>query len=330
MHAKMTTVDRPKPHGLTKGSVQPARWALLGAVMAIALGVGLGLVLPVPAAAQDTDARKADWWDAVELCDKANRPACDRAVTLAKTLFERTDRNVAITWMKVCMAGDTDRCEIGYRRFRATSFEDDPRPISHMFARAACIGGLHDLCRPWDDFETADEDARALVMADVCLQGASPGTCNRALAHFRHSKGLYNTVTGDLSKALCERYMSGSACRVLAEYSEANWAYGRAYRFHKYACEQGLQSSCLDADRIKERLDYEQRARERKIEREERYAAAQARGRSYRTQLQAQGYAYNPASRIPATPFGSGRRDRENWNRYNRNLCMGNPTSTSC
>lgn len=306
----------------------------LAVILAITLGAAIGYILPVPAAAQEAqDTQTALWYAKVEACDTDNRAACDEAVSLAKTLFQpsnRTHRNIAITWMKVCMAGDIDRCEIGYRRFRTATFPDDPQPLSHMFARASCYGGIHDLCRPWEDFDTVDEDARALVMADVCLQGAKPNTCYTALAHFRHSKGLYNQVTGDLSRSLCERYMSGSACRVFAEFSEANWDYGRAYRFHNFACKQGLQSSCPDASRIKQRLDYEARQRAIKREREERYAAAMARGRSYRSQLSQSGYGYNPSITTPTTPFGSGRRDVENWNRYNRNLCRGNPTSTSC
>jgi hypothetical protein len=131
----------------------------------------------VAAQTDSSPVSRADWWASLEACEAANRPACDRAVALAAELFARTDRNVATTWMKVCLAGDMDRCEIGYRRFWNTSFEGDERPVAHMFARVSCFGGMHDLCRPWDDFDTTDPASRAVVMADMCMQGALPDTC---------------------------------------------------------------------------------------------------------------------------------------------------------
>lgn len=299
----------------------------LASAFALALAAMFAAVLAsAPASAQDTSAQ---WWSNLEACSETNRPACDAAVTLAAGLFERTDRNVATTWMKACLAGDTDRCEIGYRRFRETSFPDDPYPISHMFARGSCFGGIYDLCRPWDDFETTDEDARALVMANVCLQGSSFNTCNRALAHFRHEKGLYNTVTVDLAEAMCAR-KSLSACGVLAEVLEANWDHRRAYFIHKSACENGLQSSCPDATRLRGRVEYENAQVTRAEEAERQRLAAIENARRYRAQLSSSGYVAPERSSAGITPFGSAPRDIANWQRFQRNLCLGNPTSTRC
>lgn len=291
---------------------------------------GLAGPLLSPAAAQGNDPQRAEWWSNLEACEANNRPACDRAVDLAKVLFERTDRNVATTWMKVCMAGDTDRCEIGYRRFRDTTFPEDDQPLSHMFARASCFAGMYDLCRPWDDFETTDEDKRALVMANVCLQGGSPNTCYRALSHFRHSSGLYSTVTYDLAEKLCDRYRSGSACRTWAEVLEANWDPDRAYRWHNFACQQGLQESCPDAARLKRGVDYRARQAERQREEEMQRQIAAERSRNYRPQLGQQGYNYSPRQQTQITPFGSSTRDIANWRRYERNLCLGNPVNRYC
>lgn len=296
-------------------------------ILALALAAVFAAVFAsAPAGAQDASAQ---WWANLEACSETNRPACDTAVTLAAQLFERTDRNVATTWMKACLAGDTDRCEIGYRRFRETSFPGDPYPISHMFARGSCFGGIYDLCRPWDDFETTDEDARALVMANVCLQGASFNTCNQALAHFRHEKGLYNTVTGDLAEAMCGRN-SPSACRVLAEVLELNWDHRRAYFIHKSACENGLQASCSDAARLKGRVDYENAQITRAEEAERQRLAAIENARTYRAQLSSRGYVAPERSGAGITPFGSSPGDIANWQRFQRNLCLGNPTSTRC
>ena len=63
------------------------------------------------AAAQgtDTQAARAQWWSSLEACSSQNRAACDQAVELAAQLFERTERDVATTWMKACLAGDQDR-----------------------------------------------------------------------------------------------------------------------------------------------------------------------------------------------------------------------------
>lgn len=270
------------------------------------------------------------WWVSLEACNTNNRTACNRAVDLAATLFERTHRNVATTWMKTCLAGDDDRCEIGYRRFRNVRFPDDNQPIAHMFARASCFAGMYDLCRPWDDFETTDENKRALVMASVCLTGASPNTCYRALGHFRDESGLYSAVTYDLAEKLCDRYQSGSACRTWAQVLEANWDPDRAYRWHNFSCQQGLQESCPDAARLKRGVDYRARQAEARAEAERRLQAAVERGRSYRPQLTQQGYNYTPQARTPTTPFGSSSRDVENWRRYERNLCLGNPVNRYC
>ncbi len=297
-------------------------------VLASTLGTVSATILSVGAVAAP-DA-KVEWWSQTQSCSASNRPACDRAVVLASELFERTDRNVAVTWMQVCMAGDTDRCEIGYRRFKSTSFADDPQPISYMFARASCFGGIADLCRPWDDFDTVDESKRALVMAEVCMQGGMPGTCNRALAYFRNEKGLYNLITYDLSNMLCERYKSGSACRVWAEALEANWDHRRAFRYHNFSCKQGLRESCPDAARLKKRVDYEDNQRQVALEAEQRRQFAAQQATSARNQLRNNGYTSNGIVRPPATPFGSSSRDIDNWRRYEKNLCLGNPTSTRC
>ena len=299
-------------------------------IMAFALAALALFAAPAGAQDSDTSAARSEWWSSLEACSASNRPACDRAVELASQLFGRTDRDVATTWMKVCVAGDVDRCEIGYRRFRDTTFPEDSQPLSHMFARASCFGGIYDLCRPWDDFETTDEDARALVMANVCLQGASPNTCNQALAHFRHSKGLYSTVTHDLSEELCDRYKSGSACRVFAEVLEATWDYDRAYRYHDFACRVGLQESCPDAARLKRRIDYQAAEANRRLDEERARQAAAQRAQTYRPQLSQQGYTAPRASRNPITPFGSSSRDIANWRRYERNLCLGNPVNRYC
>ncbi len=280
------------------------------------------------AVAQD---KKAQWWSNLEACSFENQPPCHKAVELAAELFGRTDRDVATTWMKVCMAGDSDRCEIGYRRFRTTSFEEDGRPISHMFARISCFAGMYDLCRPWDDFETTDPGKRALVMADVCLQGASPNTCWQALGYYRNQKGYHNAITYDLSRTLCERYGAGSACRAWAEALEANWDHRRAYKFHKMSCESGLQESCPDAARLKRRVDYENRQAQAKLEADLRRQAAAQRTTSWRAQANNNGYTSTTGQmRTPTTPFGSSSRDVENWRRYERNLCLGNPVNKYC
>lgn len=304
----------------------PARWLSAFAAIALALIAGA-------AAATDGDGQNdatAQWWASLNSCNADNRPACDTAVEHAAQLFGRTDRNVATTWMKVCLAGDMDRCEIGYRRFRDTRFEGDERPVAHLFARVSCFAGVHDLCRPWDDFETTDPERRALVMAEMCMQGAEPDTCYQGLAYFRTERGYHNPVTYDLSETLCERYKSGSACRAWAMALEANWDHVRAYRFHRQACETGLQESCPDAARLKQRVDYENRQAEAAEEaRVQREAAAQ-QAQSSRSQLMASGYSSSGYVRRPATPFGSSSRDIANWQRYERNLCLGNPTSTRC
>ncbi|MEC8178161.1 MAG: hypothetical protein VX072_00730, partial [Pseudomonadota bacterium] len=258
------------------------------------------------------------------------RAACDQAVELAAQLFERTDRDVATTWMKACLAGDQDRCEIGYRRFKNTTFAEDPHPISHMFARVSCFAGIYDLCRPWDDFETTDPGKRALVMADMCMQGALPGTCYRALAYFRNEKGFYNAITYDLAETLCERYESGSACRVWAEALEANWDHRRAYRFHRKACETGLQESCPDAARLKKRVDYEDRQADAAREAQMRREAAAQQASAWRSQAYNAGYTSPGTYRAPTTPFGSSARDIANWQRYEKNLCLGNPVNKYC
>lgn len=279
----------------------------------------------------EAEAARVKWWSAMETCSEANRSACNRAVALAKTLFERTDKNVATTWMKACLAGDQDRCEIGYRRFRSTSFPDDDKPIAHLFARASCYRGMYDLCRPWDDFDTTDEDKRALVMAKVCLEGkgASMNTCHRALAHFRHKSGLFSAVTNDLATYLCKRN-STSACRVYAESVEAHWDPDRAYRLHKQICERGLQESCVDAKRLKRGVDYRRRKKQEAREMQVRRQQAQERARSYRPILAQRGYTYTPGYKKEATPFGSSPRDRENWRRYQYNTCRGNPVNKYC
>ena len=284
------------------------------------------------AAAQgtDTQAARAQWWSSLEACSSQNRPACDQAVALAAQLFERTDRDVATTWMKACLAGDQDRCEIGYRRFKNTTFAEDPHPISHMFARVSCFAGIYDLCRPWDDFETTDPGKRALVMADMCMQGALPDTCYRALAYFRNEKGFYNAITYDLAETLCERYESGSACRVWAEALEANWDHRRAYRFHRKACETGLQESCPDAARLKKRVDYEDRQADAAREAQVRREAAAQQASAWRSQAYNAGYTSPGTYRAPTTPFGSSARDIANWQRYEKNLCLGNPVNKYC
>lgn len=298
------------------------RYALLGYAL-----LGCMLIGASPASAQDA---KAEWWSNLEACDEDNRAACDRAVELAAQLFERTDRDVATTWLKVCNAGDSDRCEIGYRRFRATKFEDDEHPISHMFARLSCFGGMADLCRPWEEFETADEGKRAIVMAETCMQGAMPGTCNRALAYFRNQEGLYDAVTGDLARALCERYKSGSACRVWGEVMEATWDYQRAFLAHQYSCRQGLQASCPDAARLKKRVDYQKRKRAEAMDAEMRRTAMARQTTTYRAQLSTQGYTSPGRVRTPITPFGSSTREIANWNRYQKNLCLGSSVARRC
>ncbi|NCP20324.1 MAG: hypothetical protein GW855_14365 [Erythrobacter sp.] len=295
---------------------------------------GLALLLAifaVPAAAQgDGGEAKARWWASLEACSETNRAACDTAVELAAQLFERTDRDVATTWMKVCMAGDQDRCEIGYRRFKDTSFEGDEHPISHMFARISCFSGMYDLCRPWDDFDTTDRAKRAMVMADVCMQGASPNTCYQALAFFKNEKGFFNAITYDLSATLCERYGSGSACRVWAQALEANWDPVRAYGYHRRACNAGLQESCPDAARLKKRVDYENEKRwAAEKSRMEREAAAQ-QAETWRSQAYNAGYTSPGRVRQPTTPFGSSSRDIANWRRYEKNLCLGNPVNKYC
>ena len=284
------------------------------------------------AAAQGTDAQaaRAQWWSAIEACSSQNRTACDRAVALAAQLFERTDRDVATTWLKACLAGDQDRCEIGYRRFKNTSFAEDPHPISHMFARVSCYAGMYDLCRPWDDFDTTDPAKRAIVMADLCMQGASPNTCYRALAYFRDENGFYNAITYDLSETLCERYRSGSACRVWAQALEANWDHRRAYRFHRKACETGLQASCPDAARLKKRVDYENNKRRQAEDDRRRREAAAERAANWRSQASSAGYTSSSYSSSSITPFGSSPSDIANWQRFQRNLCLGNPTTVRC
>ncbi|MAK98378.1 MAG: hypothetical protein CL803_08935 [Citromicrobium sp.] len=285
-----------------------------------------------PLAAQDPDAggARGEWWASLGACSSNNRPACDRAVDLAGQLFGRTDRDVATTWMKACMAGDQDRCEIGYRRFKNTSFEGDEHPISHMFARVSCYAGMYDLCRPWDDFETTDPAKRALVMADMCMQGASPNTCYRALAFFRDERGFYNAITYDLSETLCERYRSGSACRVWAQALEANWDHRRAYQFHKKACDSGLQESCPDAARLWKRVDYENRQQQAAEEARWQREAAARQASTWRSQAYSAGYTSPGRVRDPITPFGSSERDIANWKRYEYNLCRGNPVNKYC
>lgn len=284
-----------------------------------------------PVAAQEaTASAKAQWWASLEACDTNSRAACDKAVELAAQLFERTDRDVATTWLKACLAGDQDRCETGYRRFKSTSFEGDPYPISHMFARVSCYGGMHDLCRPWDDFDTTDPAKRAVVMAELCMQGAAPDTCYRALAYIRDEKGFHNPITYDLSETLCERYQSGSACRVWAQALEANWDPVRAYDFHKQACETGLQESCPDAARLKKRVDYENRQREVAEETRMRREAAAQQAATWRSQAANSGYTSPGYSSRSITPFGSSASDIANWQRFQRNLCLGNPVNKTC
>ena len=285
---------------------------------------------PLDAQNSDAGGARGEWWASLEACNSNNRPACDRAVDLAAQLFGRTERDVATTWMKACMAGDQDRCEIGYRRFKNTSFEGDEHPISHMFARVSCYAGMYDLCRPWDDFETTDPAKRALVMADMCMQGASPNTCYRALAFFRDERGFYNAITYDLSETLCERYRSGSACRVWAQALEANWDHRRAYQFHKKACDSGLQESCPDAARLWKRVDYENRQQRAAEEARWQREAAARQASTWRSQAYSAGYTSPGRVRDPITPFGSSERDIANWKRYEYNLCRGNPVNKYC
>ncbi len=289
------------------------------------------LALAGPVLAQDEPGgATAEWLASRDSCSASNRAACDRAVELAAQLFERTDRDVATTWMKACMAGDMDRCEIGYRRFRNTSLEGDEHPISHMFARISCYFGMYDLCRPWEDFETTDPTKRAIVMADMCMQGASPNTCYEALAFFKNEKGFYNAITYDLSETLCERYESGSACRVWAQALEANWGSRRAWKYHKIACREGLQASCPDAARLKKRVDYLNRQQQAADEARMRAQIATQRGSTWRSQAYNAGYTSPGRVRQPITPFGSKPREIENWRRYERALCMGNPVNKYC
>lgn len=304
--------------------------ALLIPVLATLLAV-IVATAAVPAAAQEAPTgAKSQWWASLEACSSADRAACDRAVKLAAQLFGRTDRDVATTWLKTCLAGDQDRCEIGFRRFRNTTFEEDPYPISHMFARVSCFEGMHDLCRPWDDFDTTDPAKRALVMADVCMQGAAPGTCYQALAYFRNEKGFYNAITYDLSETLCERYESGTACRAWAQALEANWDHRRAYRFHTKACRTGLQASCPDAARLKKRVDYEDRQQQAAEDARVRREAAARQASQWRSQANDAGYTSPGRVRTPTTPFGSSARDIANWRRYEKNLCLGNPVNKYC
>ena len=304
--------------------------ALLIPVLATLLAVMIATAA-VPAAAQDAPTgAKAEWLASRDACSASNRAACDRAVELAAQLFERTDRDLATTWMKACSAGDMDRCEIGYRRFKNTSFEGDDRPISHMFARISCFGGMYDLCRPWDDFETTDRARRAIVMADVCMLGASPNTCYEALAYFKNEEGFYNAITYDLSQTLCERYESGSACRVWAQALEANWGYRRAWKYHKIACRKGLQESCPDAARLKKRVDYLNRQQQAADEARMRAQIATQQTNTWRSQANNAGYTSPGRVRQPITPFGSSSRDIANWNRYEKNLCLGNPVNKYC
>lgn len=291
----------------------------------------LALALAGPVLAQDEPGgATAEWLASRDSCSASNRAACDRAVELAAQLFERTDRDVATTWMKACMAGDMDRCEIGYRRFKNTSFEGDEHPISHMFARVSCYFGMYDLCRPWDDFETTDPTKRAVVMADMCMQGASPNTCYEALAYFKNEKGFYNAITYDLSETLCARYKSGSACRVWAQALEANWDPIRAYAFHKKACEGGLQESCPDVARLQGHIDYRNRQLDLAEEERRRREAATRQTATWRTQAYNAGYTSPGRVREPITPFGSSERDIANWRRYEYNVCRGNPVNEYC
>ena len=298
-----------------------------------AIGIVLMLAaLPLQARAQGGPAAdgesRTQWWAALEACDFDDKPSCDRAVALAATLFDRLDRNVATTWVKVCLMGDMDRCEIGYRRFRKTGFTERDRPVSHLFARMACFGGMPDLCRPWDDFDTVDEGKRALVMADVCMQGARPNTCYRALGWFRDRRGFYNQVTYDLSKTLCERYQSGSACRVWAQVLEKNWDYRGAHNVHKLICGRGMRESCTDEARLRPRIEYMNRQAQREME--ARMAAQARQATADRRRLSGMGYTSPGRVRTPITPFGSSARDIRNWNNYNEALRCGNPTATGC
>ena len=303
---------------------------MLGRLTNVALALLMLVVAGSALALDGSGGAKAEWLANREACSASNRSACDRAIELAAQLFERTDRDVATTWLKACLAGDMDRCEIGYRRFRNTSFEGDDRPISHMFARVSCFAGMYDLCRPWDDFDTTDPAKRAIVMADVCMQGASPNTCYEALTFFRNERGFHNAITYDLSETLCERYQSGSACRVWAQALEANWAPIRAYRFHLKACDGGLQESCPDAARLKKRVDYENRQRQAAEETRMRREAAAQQTASWRSQASNAGYTSTGRVRTPTTPFGSSPREVENWRRYEKNLCLGNPVNKYC
>lgn len=288
-------------------------------------------LLGTPAIGQDAPTGKtAEWLASRDSCNLSNRAACDRAVALAAQLFERTDRDVATTWLKACMAGDGDRCEIGYRRFKNTRFEDDEHPISHMFARVSCYSGMYDLCRPWDDFETTDPGKRAIVMADMCMLGASPNTCYQALAYFKNEKGFYNAITSDLSETLCDRYKSGSACRVWAQVLEKNWGYRQSYKYHTIACQGGLQASCPDAARLKKRVDYLNRQQQAADEARMRAQIATQQTNTWRSQAYNAGYTSPGRVRDPITPFGSKPREIENWRRYQKALCMGNPVNKTC
>jgi len=299
---------------------------LTAGLLALLLAMSAG---PIAAQAPSADA-KSQWWASLEACSSTTRAACYKAIDLAAQLFGRTDRDVATTWMKACSAGDMDRCEIGYRRFKNTSFEGDDRPISHMFARISCFGGMYDLCRPWDDFETTDRAKRAIVMADVCMLGAAPSTCYQALAYFKNEAGFYNAITYDLSQTLCERYESGSACRAWAQALEANWGYRRAYKYHTMACRTGLQESCPDAARLKKRVDYLNRQQQAADEARMRAQIATQQTNTWRSQANNAGYTSPGRVRQPITPFGSSSRDIANWRRYEKNLCRGNPVNKYC
>ena len=150
------------------------------------------------------------------------------------------------------------------------------------------------------------------------------------MAYFRNEKGFYNAITYDLAETLCERYESGSACRVWAEALEANWDHRRAYRFHRKACETGLQESCPDAARLKKRVDYEDRQADAAREAQMRREAAAQQASAWRSQAYNAGYTSPGTYRAPTTPFGSSARDIANWQRYEKNLCLGNPVNKYC
>ena len=323
---------RSHPRSVPEPARRPA-WQHVLTGFAIGM-VALLAALPLQARAQDAEPvdpqARAEWWAALEACDARDKPACDKAVTLAGQLFERLDRNVATTWLKACLQGDMDRCEIGYRRFKRTGFTERDRPVSHLFARMSCFGGMPDLCRPWDDFDTVDEGKRALVAADLCLQGARPNTCWYAMRHFKHRKGYFNVITYDLAETLCERYKSGAACNSWAEALEANWDHRRAWKWFRHACAKGLQASCPEAARLQKRVDYENRQEQARMEAELRRQAAQRQASSWRAQANSAGYSSTGSYRSPATPFGSSQRARQNWDRYNENLRCGNPTARGC